>query len=201
MAGVNVKPGSHKFKDLSGDGVINLDDDRKSISTSDPLFFGGMTNNFQYKNFDLNIFLEGSYGNEIFNESKWRLEGGAGLSYMNVTKEFYYNHWTPDNPTNKYGDYGDRNTTSLLASSYYVEDGSYLRLKSVSFGYNFKNNILRLLRLKSARISVTGNNLYTWTNYTGYDPELNSGNTLMSGVDRISYPRSRNILFGVNVTF
>jgi len=201
VSGVNVKPGSHKFKDLSGDGIINLDDDRQPISSSDPLFFGGITNTFQYKSFDLNIFFDGSYGNEIFNESKWRLEGGAGLSYMNVTKDFYYNHWTPDNPTNKFGDYGDRNATALLASSYYIEDASYIRLSSVSFGYNLKNDVLRFLNLKSARIYITGDNLYTWTKYSGYDPEVNSGNTLMSGFDRISYPRSRKILFGVNVTF
>ena len=201
VVGINVRPGSHKFKDLNGDGEINLDDDRRSISSSQPLFFGGIGNTFQYKNFDLNIFLEASYGNEIFNESKFRLEGGITHAYMNISKDFYDNHWTLENKSNTYGDYADRNPTSYLASDYYVEDASYLRLKSISLGYSLEAKFLKALNMSVARIYVTGNNLYTWTNYSGYDPEVNSGNILLSGVDRISYPRSKMILFGINVTF
>jgi len=201
VTGVNVKPGSFKFEDLNHDGTINLDKDRTAISTSEPKLFGGITNTFQYKSFDLNIFFEGSYGNQIFNESKYRLEGGGMLTYMNVSKDFYYNHWTPGKPSNTLGDYADRNATALLTSSYYVEDASFLRLRSVSFGYNLKSEWLHAMNLKSARLYVTGNNLYTWTKYSGYDPEVSSGNALMSGMDRISYPRARTILFGVNVTF
>ena len=201
VTGVNVKPGSFKFKDLDGDGYVTLEEDRKKISSSDPILFGGITNNFQYKNFDLNILVEGSYGNEIFNESKYRLEGGAALSYMNLTKEFYYNHWTPDNPTNEYGTYADQNATSLLTSSYYVEDASYLRLRNITLGYNLKKHTLKSLGLNSARIYVSCNNFLTLTKYTGYDPEVNSGNPLMSGVDRISYPRSKSVIFGVNISF
>jgi hypothetical protein len=120
---------------------------------------------------------------------------------MNVSKDFYYNHWAPDHPSNTYGDYADLNSTSYLASDYYVEDASYLRLRSLSLGYNFPAKILSSLNLVRARIYITGNNLYTWTNYSGYDPEVNSGNILLSGVDHISYPRARIIIFGINVTF
>ena len=201
VAGMNVRPGSHKFKDINGDGVVTLDEDRQSISSSQPLIFGGIGNTFTYKNFELNVFFEGSYGNEVFNESKFRLEGGIINSYMNVSKDFYYNHWTLDNPSQTYGDYADFNPSSLLSSSYYVEDASYIRLKSVSFGYNLSSKFVQKLKIYKARLSVTGNNLYTWTNYSGYDPEVNSGNTLLSGVDRISYPRARTILFGLNITF
>jgi len=201
VAGINIGPGSHKFKDLNGDRIIKLDDDRQAISSSQPLFFGGIGNTFQYKNFDLNLFFEGSYGNEIFNESKFRLEGGIGYAYMNVSKDFYDNHWTLDNPSNTYGDYADFNPTSYIASDYYVEDASYLRLKSLSIGYTLKNKTLKALNIRSTRIFVTGNNLHTWTNYSGFDPEINSGNLLLSGVDRISYPRVRTFLFGLNVTF
>ncbi len=201
VAGMNVKPGSHKFKDLNGDGKITLDDDRQPISSSQPIFFGGITNKFKYKNFDLNIFFEGSYGNEVFNESKFRLEGGVSHTYMNVTKDFYYNHWSPENPSNTHGDYATRNRTSLLASSYYVEDASYLRLKSLSLGYSFRPKVLNALKLKQGRVYILGNNLITWTKYTGFDPEVNSGNLLITGVDRISYPRSKTILFGINLTF
>ena len=199
--GVNVRPGSHKFRDLNGDGTVTLDDDRTHISQSDPIVFGGLTNTFKYKNFDLNVFLQGSYGNEIFNESKYRLEGGVSHTYQNVTKNFYYNHWTPANPTNTYGDYGDRNLTAQSSSSYYVEDASYIRLQSLSLGYSFDDDILKILNLISARFYVTGNNLFTWTKYSGFDPELNSGQKLLSGVDRIIYPRSKSILIGFNVTF
>ena len=203
VPGIKVKPGSHKFKDLNGDNKITLDDDRKAISSSEPLFFGGIGNTFEYKNFDLNIFFEGSYGNEVFNESKFRLEGGITNSYMNVSKEFYYNHWTIENHSNTYGDYADAeiNPTAILASDYYVEDASYLRLSSLSIGYSLKQKTLKALNLNSARIFVTGNNLYTWTNYSGFDPEVNSGNKLLSGVDRISYPRARTILFGLSLSF
>lgn len=201
VAGMNVRPGSHKFLDLNGDNQITLDEDRRPISSSQPLFFGGFGNTFKYKNFDLNVFFEGSYGNEIFNESKYRLEGGITNSYMNVSKDFYYNHWSLDNPSTTYGDYADRNPTAFSASDYYVEDASYLRLRSVSFGYNLPSNVLQNLKISKFRVFVTGNNLYTWTNYSGYDPEVNSGNPLLTGVDRISYPRARTILFGLNVTF
>ena len=201
VAGINVRPGSHKFLDLDGDNEINLDDDRQSISSSQPLFFGGIRNTFQYKNFDLNLFVEGSYGNEIFNESKFRLEGGILHAYMNVSKEFYDKHWSIDNPSSTYGDYADRNPTSYLASDYYVEDASFVRLSSLSLGYTLRSKTLSTLHLSSARIHVTGNNLYTWTNYSGFDPEVNTGNILLSGVDRISYPRARTILFGINVAF
>ncbi len=201
VAGINVRPGSHKFKDLNNDGIIKLDDDRQAISTSQPLLFGGIANTWEYKNFDLNLFFEGAYGNEIFNESKFRLAGGISYSYMNVSQDFYDNRWSLDNPSNTYGDYADKNPTAYVSSSYYVEDASYLRLKSISLGYNLKNKALNTLNLQSARIFVTGNNLYTWTNYSGFDPEINSGNLLLSGIDRISYPRARTVLFGLNVTF
>ncbi len=199
--GVNVRPGSHKFKDLNGDGVVKLDDDRTHISRSDPIIFGGITNTFNYKNFDFSFFLQGSYGNEIFNESKYRLEGGVGNTYQNVTKEFYYNHWSLNNPSNKYGDYGDRNMTAQLSSSYYVEDASYVRLQSVSFGYSLDSKFLKKHKVSSLRLYVTGNNLFTWTTYSGFDPELDSGDKLLTGVDRIIYPRSKSVLFGLNLNF
>ena len=201
VAEVNVQPGAHKFKDLDDDGEITLDDDRTFISSTDPKIFGGITNTFNYKNFDLSIFIEGSYGNEVFNEAKYRLEGGALLSYMNITKDFYYNHWTSENPTNKYGTYGDGNATSMLTSSYYVEDASFLRLKTVNLGYTFKGKLLSQLNLKSARVYATGTNLLTLTKYSGYDPEVSGGSALMKGVDHISYPRARTFIFGINVSF
>lgn len=201
VAGVNVRPGSFKFKDLNHDGVIDLDHDRTTISRSQPKFFGGLNNTFRFKNFDLNIFLEGSYGAQVFNESRYQLEGGVLETWMNITKDFFYNRWSIDNPTNKYGDFGALNKTAMLASSYYVEDASYLRLKNLSIGYRLPASLIRKKGISDVRIYFTGTNLITWTKYTGYDPELNSGNPLLPGFDRISYPRAKSFAFGLNASF
>jgi TonB-linked SusC/RagA family outer membrane protein len=198
---VHVRPGAHKFLDLNGDNEINPDDDRRAISSSQPLFFGGLRNSFQYGNFNLNLFLEVSYGNEIFNESKFRLEGGIINSYMNVSQEFYDKHWSLENPSQTFGNYADMNPTSIFASDYYVEDASYLRINSISLAYNFHFKALEKLNISKARIFLSGNNLYTWTRYSGFDPEVNTGNLLLTGVDRISYPRSRTVLIGIDITF
>jgi TonB-linked SusC/RagA family outer membrane protein len=200
--GVVLKPGSFKFKDIEPDGVIN-DADKTIISHSDPKNFGGITNTFRYKNFELSTFFEWSYGNEIFNESRWRIEGGAASTWMNITKDFWYNRWTPENPTNEYGTFANdtENKTSVLASSYYVEDASWLRLKNVSLSYIFPKRIVQSIGLSNVRIYCVGNNLVTWTKYTGYDPEIDSGNALLPGFDRISYPRSKSYILGINVSF
>ncbi|NGF56449.1 TonB-dependent receptor [Parapedobacter sp. SGR-10] len=200
VTGINVKPGSFKFKDLNGDGFIDLDNDRTPISQSFPKFFGGINNTVRYKNFDLNFLFDWSYGNQIFNESRYRLEGGVLSTYMNITKDFWYNRWTPENPTNEYGTYADRNETSQVASSYYVEDASWLRLRNVGIGYQIPKSVFKGKTIQGARVYLTGSNLYTWTKYTGYDPEISSGQALLPGFDRISYPRSRTIMLGLNVS-
>lgn len=201
VAGVNVRPGSFRFKDLNNDGVIDLDHDRTTISRSQPKFFGGITNSFSFKQFDLSLFFEGSYGAQVFNESLYQLEGGVLDTWMNITKDFFYNRWTPENPTNRYGDFNALNKTATLASSYYVEDASYLRLKNVSLGYRLPGALTNRIGISGVRLYFTGTNLITWTKYTGYDPELDSGNPLLPGFDRISYPRSKSYVFGLNVSF
>ncbi|MBC9928974.1 SusC/RagA family TonB-linked outer membrane protein [Chitinophaga qingshengii] len=201
IAGVNVRPGSFKFKDLNNDGVIDLDHDRTTISRSQPKFFGGINNTFHYRNFDFNVFLEGSYGAQVFNESRYQLEGGVMETWMNITKDFFAHRWSTENPTNERGDFGALNKTAMLSSSYYVEDASYLRLKSISIGYRIPAAITEKKGISAMRVYFTGANLFTWTKYTGYDPELNSGNPLLPGFDRISYPRSKSFTLGLNVSF
>lgn len=207
VKGTNVKPGSYKFKNLDGseDNVVD-ENDQTIISHSSPKFFGGMNNTFRYKNFELSVFLSGSFGNEVFNESKFRLSGGIPLAWQNLSKDFWDNRWTPENPTNSYGTFSvdTRNTTSLMTNSYYVEDASYIKLKSVSLSYTIPTSVLKKIGLgnvTNAKIYATGDNLYTWTNYTGFDPEVDSGNALLTGFDRVSYPRTRSYILGVNVTF
>ncbi len=207
VQGTNVKPGSFKFKNLNGsaDNIVD-EEDQTIISRSNPKFFGGINNTFRYKGIELSIFLNGSYGNQIFNESRFRLEGGTPLAWLNLSQDFWNNRWTPENPTNEYGTFSldTKNTTSMKTSSYYVEDASFLRLKTLSLGYTVPNDLLKragMGNVSNLKLYATADNLYTWTSYTGFDPEIDSNNALLPGFDRISYPRTRSIIFGINLTF
>lgn len=201
FAGGNPRPGTLKYSDISGplgksDGVIDDLNDRTIIGNSTPIHFGGFNNTLTYKNFDLNIFFQWSYGNDIFNESKLREQGYVPA--FNVTQEFYNNYWSETNPTNKYPGLG---SIPITPSSYFVEDGSFLRLKTLGFGYNVSQKMLKKLNIAAVRFSLTATNLITWTNYTGLDPEINSANPLFRGLDRFGYPRSVSVTLGVNVKF
>jgi TonB-linked SusC/RagA family outer membrane protein len=194
----SVRPGALKFKDLNGDGVVDAENDRTVIGNSYPDFFGGVSNSFKFGNFDFDFFLEWQYGNEIFNEARFRQEG---FNLNNITQDYYDNRWTPNNPSNTHGIRSGGNPTSRIASSYYVEDGSYIRLANMTFGYNLPKPIVESVSFKSLRLYVTGTNLKTWTEYSGYDPDISFNNPLLTGFDRTSYPRSMSLIFGLNVTF
>lgn len=189
-------PGRMKYADLNGDGFIN-DEDRQVIGNSNPVHFGGINNTFSYKNFDLSVFLQWSYGNDLYNAAKVRLNGVQ--PWMNISQDYFENNWTPQNPSNTAPAY--RQLDQQIASSYYVEDGSYLRLRTVSLGYRLPKNLTEKLGFKSLRFNLIGNNLITWTNYSGWDPEVNFNNPLLSGLDRIGYPRARNFTLSLNATF
>ncbi|GAA4282190.1 TonB-dependent receptor [Gaetbulibacter aestuarii] len=189
-------PGRMKYEDVNGDGFIN-DEDRKVIGNSNPVHFGGINNTFKYKRWDLSVFFQWSYGNDLYNASKVRLNGVA--PWMNITQDYFENHWTPENPSNQYPSYGS--IDQQIASSYYVEDGSYLRLRTVSLGYNLPKDISNKLGFNSLRFNLIGNNLATWTKYTGWDPEVNFNNPLLSGFDRIAYPRAKNFTLSLKATF
>jgi len=199
VAAANVQPGSFKFRDLNGDGVVDDVNDRTVISNSQPKHYGGFSNTFRYKNFDLNVFFEWSYGRQILDLARVSLEG---FQYVdNMSQDFFYNRWTPDNPTNKYGTFLINNLTGRVNSSYYVEDGSYLRFKSLTVGYNLPEKMASKVGVSGTRIYLSANNLFTWTKYTGMDPEVNFSNKLISGLDNLSYPRTRSFIVGVNVSF
>lgn len=199
-ARANIQPGDIKYKDINGDGVVNAND-YTVIGHSLPIHIGGFTNNFTYGNFDLNVFLQWSYGNDIMNANRMMFEGNAlGKNFLEQYAS-YDDRWTPENT----------NTTQFRTKGYFgggyssktVEDGSYLRLKTISLGYNIPQSVLKKYKIKSFRLYASAQNLITWTKYTGLDPEVNTYNSsvLTGGFDYSPYPRAKTVVFGVNVSF
>lgn len=198
----NPAPGTMKYRDISGpdgrpDGIVDDEYDRTVIGQSNPVHFGGFNNTFTYKNFDLSIFFQWNYGNDVFNAGKLRLNGI--MPWMNISKEYYDNHWTPENGGNDSPGLAQIDVST--PSSYFVEDASYLRLKTVSLGYTLPSSLYSKIGIAMVKVSVVGTNLMTWTNYSGMDPEVNYYNPLITGFDRIAYPRSKTVTFNLNVTF
>lgn len=194
----NVKPGSQRYKDINGDGMVTQAGDVTIVGSSQPDFIGGITNTFRYKGFDLTIFFQGTYGNQIFSNTKALLEIGSGFTGASATM---LNRWTPTNTdTDVHRAIEDPSPT---LSDRFVEDGSYLRLKTLTLGYNLPDKILSKLRFKRARVYVTAQNWITWTNYTGFDPEVstNGQDALNSGFDFGSYPGTKSFQGGVSLTF
>lgn len=199
------RPGTFKFKNLDGSADNKItEDDKTIIGKNQPKLYGGVSNNFRYRNFDLGIFFTYSLGGDIFNSTKFELEGAFPGEYYNITKRFWENRWTPDNPTNKYPAYSDAgyyNTLAAVPNSYYVEDASYLRLQNLSFGYSFPLFLSKRMGVSNIKVYYSVNNLFTITKYTGFTPEVDNGNALLSGFDIIGYPRTSSHVFGLNVTF
>jgi TonB-linked SusC/RagA family outer membrane protein len=196
-------PGAWKFKDLNNDGVIDVND-LTVIGNPNPKFFGGFSNNFTYKGFDLNIFFQFVYGNQIMNINRILLEGGGGISTTVGANQFasYTNRWEPDNPSNTYAKANAGGSAPNFYASRDVEDGSFLRLKTVNLGYTFSNKLVKKVNIKSVRVYTSAQNLYVWTKYSGLDPEVNSyPGALTAGYDYSAYPRAKVITLGMNVTF
>lgn len=198
FSGQAVKPGDLKFKNIGGDpDVITPEDDKTIISNSQPKHFGGINNTFSYKGFDASLFFQWSYGNQILNIGRYRYEGY--ITYFNVSKDYWDGHWTDNNPSNTYPRLQGAGTTQ--SSSYYVEDGSYIRLKNIVLGYTLPKDVLKKISLNNLRVYVSADNIFTLTKYSGYDPEVSYWNPLLTGLDYTSYPRSRTITFGLNLKF
>lgn len=207
--GTVAQPGDRYFADITGDGLVN-DDDRGPIGNPQPKFFGGLNLDATYKAWDINVYFYGSYGNKILNYVESNLEsfakrGSEGTD--NVTEEYFRNHWTPTNPSNRYAralaNGGDNSSLNNVPSSVWIEDGSFLKLKNVSIGYTLPTSLLNRFAISRIRLYVSSQNLFVITKYTGLDPEIGiqGGNATQNGVDNGTYPSSRYFTFGLNVTF
>ena len=202
-------PGDEKWFDKNGDGEINLDD-LTTIGNAMPKYIFGWSNKVSYNNFDLSILIQGTKGNDLFNMPRIRLEQpGEGNSAALLDR------WTPENQNTDVPAFTDELTyqaaglTSHVNRGYdnrtsrWVEDASYARVKNITIGYTLPAKIINKIKLKSLRFYVSGTNLYTWTKYKGYTPEVSSynDNDAAIGVDFSSYPQSRIINFGLNLSF
>jgi TonB-linked SusC/RagA family outer membrane protein len=213
-----VKPGQWKFANIdASDNEIN-ENDKTVIGNALPDFYGGLNNTFSYKNFDLSVFFTFSYGNDVLNATKLTNTKSGIKNYNTLASGDRSHRWTTiDAKGNKVTEptaLAELNRGKTIASqedmqvgdtyihSWAVEDGSYIKLSNVTLGYTFPKTITKKLRIKSLRLYATATNLYTWTNYTGYDPEVSThGSGLTPGVDFGAYPRSRSFVFGLNLKF
>lgn len=197
------KPGVVKYKDVSGpngqpDGIID-DNDRTVIGNGTPDYYGGFTNNFAYKGFDLSIMFQYSVGNDVYNATRL-FANQSDLERTNKMAEVA-NRWTPTNTTNEVPAWDGQIRNSVY--SRFVEDGSFLRLKNVTLGYSFPKQLIRKIFVQDLRFYVSAQNLFVVTNYSGYDPEVSmrASNPMTPGLDWGAYPRSKVFTVGLDVKF
>ena len=196
----NTQPGMPKYRDLNGDGVID-DNDRTIIGRGLPKHTGGFTNNFKYKNFDLNLFFQWSYGNDVMNANRLFFESSFNRSRDLNQYASYAGRWTPENPQSDIPR-ATSSSSNKVFSSRIIEDGSFLRLKTATLGYSLPKALLLKWRLDEARIYVAAQNVFTLTGYKGYDPEVSvREGALTPGLDFSAYPRARVFTVGINLGF
>ncbi len=198
---INAKPGFFKIADLNKDGLISASD-RTIIGNPFPKYFFGITNDFFWKSFSLNVLIQGSVGHQVANVNRYYLDGLSRSTNKNISAEAYQNRWTGPGTSNTYPIAQSGGTPFYgFFTDFIIEDASYLRLKSVTVSYQFK--IKKSPILNSINCFVTGTNLLTLTNYKGYDPEVNSAaaNPLTQGQDNGVIPQNRTFSTGINVSF
>jgi len=191
--------GGRRYLDISGpngvpDGLVNATYDRAIVGDPNPDFFGGFTNTFSYKGFEVNVFTQFSYGGDLFNynEMELLLPSGGQNVYNKLAER-----WTPTNPS---GIYPKATTNrSAVFSDVFIHDGSYLKIKTLTFGYTFPQSETKIL--SGLKLYVTGQNLFTFTDYSGYDPEVSyrGATNLQLGEDFGGYPQSRTFMLGAKV--
>ena len=195
--------GDIRFKDVSGpdgkpDGVIDAKD-ITYIGSPLPKFTYGLTNTFQYKNFDLSVFLQGSYGGKVFNFLRWQLEKMDNPYYNQLRTVI--DRYSDANPNGKLPRFTNTNVNNVYMSDRYVESGSFMRIQNLTFGYKLPSNLLGKAKITSLRFYVSIQNLKTFSKYSGYDPEVGAfnNNIRLMNVDAGHYPNPRTFTFGANL--
>lgn len=206
----NAVPGDFKFRDIAGpkdengnptgpDGVVD-DNDKTFIGNPFPDFTYGFTTSLEYKGFDFNMLLQGQYGNDIWFQRKRDVANMNG-SY-NVLEDAYKNAWRGEGTSNTYARITSVDTNdNFRNSSWYIEDGSYLRVKNVQLGYSLPKKVISKLWLSKCRLYVSATNLLTLTDYSGRDPEIGNTNPMSVGVDMFIYPQTKTYVAGIEVEF
>ncbi len=198
----NAALGELKVVDINGDGRIDSND-RTIIANVNPKHTGGIGNTFSYKGFDLYVFFRWSYGNDVINANAFSLTNYESLN--NITQTTYDNVWTASTPNNNGPLYGNSTWGSTVMTDNLVEDGSFLRLQTLTLSYTIPRKITHKMRIASMRVSLTGSNLWLLTGYSGFDPEANTGYGTIAqiapGFDRSAYPRARSFSLSAAIGF
>ena len=191
-------PGDIRFKDLNGDDVLD-DSDRTMIGNPWPDFVYGLTLNMAYKGLDFSMFIQGSQGNDVLNMKMYDLESGTG--YLNAPAGFLERSWQGEGTSDRFHRISENQGLNQSVSDYFVEDGSYLRIKNLQLGYSIPSKIVRKVGLSQFRVYLSAQNLLTLTKYSGLDPEMGSSSPLTNGIDSGYYPQARVFSLGVNLKF
>ena len=209
---VDPTTGYRRLKDLDGDGLVN-GNDFGIIASPLPDHFGGFTNDFKWKNFDLSVFFQWTYGNSILNSTRGSIQTTGRGSTINRTgpnlSAEALGRWVNEGDITSFPRI-DYNRPSFNDDSPFnlsrptdqnLEDGSFLRLKNISLGYTFPSELLSKLNLRTARVYITGSNIFTLTRYSGYDPEVSHdiNTNIAIGYDNGTFPQPKVVIMGVNV--
>jgi TonB-linked SusC/RagA family outer membrane protein len=209
-SGRGTSPGDYQFEDVNGDGQIN-NDDRKVIGNPAPDFTYGFSTSFKYKGFDLSTLIQGSVGHDILNFNYYFLTLGGGFG--NALEERVTGRWqSPSNPGTGFARAGENNGGFLDQSNMIIEDASFLRIRNITLGYTLDQDISKKVGIDKVRIYFSSINPFTFTDYTGYNPEVNTttdtvtsgpanGGPLKQGIDWGGYPTAKSFTFGLNLTF
>ena len=203
QSGTDVRVGDWRIIDTSGDGIIN-DDDRQSLGSTLPDFTYGMNNRFSYKNFDLNVFVDGVQGVNVLSRTVRNASNGQGFS--NQFQYYYENRWHPTNNPNGFLARPDYTQSSerlrANVSSAFIEDGSFFRVRNITVGYSLPNSVLEKIKLNRLRFYVTATNPFIFTNFKGFNPEQRDNNNPLSPSDNEGvYPLNKSFVLGLNVSF
>jgi hypothetical protein len=202
-----TQPGDRYYADINGDGTVNGSDET-TLGSPIPKFFGGLNLDASWKNWDANVYFYGSYGNKIFDFAESNLETFQNRSFVgveNVSVDYASHAYTTTNPSNIYPRItaNDDAIGNSIASSAFVKDGSFLKLKNLTIGYTVPEKVIQWASVSKVRFYASTQNLLTITGYKGLDPEIGfqGGNATQAGIDNGTYPSSRYFTVGLNVTF